>query len=379
MFRKSAYSASLLLVAVIALLVLGIVMLFSTSAYARDTHGNPYFFLERQSVFMVAGVVACVIAALVDYRILRKLWPWLFGLACVLLVLCYTQHKINGAHRWLHLGPVAFQPSELGKFVVIVFLAHWFAKYADETKSFLRGFLYPLLIISVPTLLIAREVDLGSTVLIISVTFVMMFVAGTRAWILFPSLGLGFGGIIGVAMLIPERMARLLAFLHPERYKDGAAWQLMQALIAFGSGGVEGLGLGNGRQKQLYLPEAHTDFIFPMIGEELGLYFTLLVVLCYIAIIGCGTAIAIQAKDRFGQLLAIGFTSLIAFQAAVNIGMTTGLLPNKGLPLPLISYGGSNLFFCLLDIGILFNIYRQGGEAPKPLTARPFQRSLPRI
>ena len=160
---------------------------------------------------------------------------------------------------------------------------------------------------------------------------------------------------------MPERIGRVLAFLHPEKYPDDA-YQQLQGLIALGSGGVEGLGLGNGRQKMAFLPVAHTDFIFPIIGEELGLRFTLLVVFCYIVIIMCGAIIAMRARDRFGMLLGFGIVVIIALQAAVNIGVTTTLLPNKGLPLPFISYGGSNLVFCLLGVGMLINIYRQGIE-----------------
>jgi cell division protein FtsW len=166
--------------------------------------------------------------------------------------------------------------------------------------------------------------------------------------------------MIYTATHIGERHARLLAFLDLEKYKEGAGLQQWQALIAFGSGGVEGLGLGNGRQKFAYLPYAHTDFIFPMIGEELGLRCTLLVVLCFIIIVFCGAIIALRARDQFGALLGFGIVLLIALQAAVNIGVTTAMLPNKGLPLPFISYGGSNLCFCMLGIGILVNIYRRG-------------------
>lgn len=158
---------------------------------------------------------------------------------------------------------------------------------------------------------------------------------------------------------MPQRFGRLMAFMHPEKYPT-EAYQSVQGLIALGSGGVEGLGLGNGRQKMMYLPFAHTDFIFPVVGEELGLRVTLAVVLAYIIFILCGTIIALRARDRFGMLLGFGIVVIIAIQAAVNIGVTTAMLPNKGLPLPFISYGGSNLVFCLLGVGILINIYRQG-------------------
>jgi cell division protein FtsW len=193
-----------------------------------------------------------------------------------------------------------------------------------------------------------------------------MFIAGTNLIFLGTlSLG-GVGAILYLATQIAERHSRLLAFLHPEDYKLTAGLQQMQALIAWGSGGIEGLGLGNGRQKMSYLPYAHTDFIFPIVGEELGLRFSLLVIFLFVLVIVCGLAIAIHARDRFGLLLASGIVSLIAFQAAINIGVVTSLLPNKGLPLPFVSYGGSNLVVALFSIGLLLNIYRQGVLEPAP-------------
>jgi cell division protein FtsW len=193
-----------------------------------------------------------------------------------------------------------------------------------------------------------------------------MFIAGTNPLWLGGLAVAGLGGLLVVATQISERMGRLSAFLHPQNYKDDAGLQQMQALIAWGSGGMDGLGLGNGRQKMLYLPYAHTDFIFPIIGEELGLRFSLLVVFLFVVIIVCGIMIALHARDRFGLLLGCGIVSLLALQAAVNIGVTTSLLPNKGLPLPFISYGGSNLAACMFGIGVLVNIYRQGILEPPP-------------
>ena len=190
----------------------------------------------------------------------------------------------------------------------------------------------------------------------------------------------GVGGILLVATQMSERMGRLAAFLDPQRFKQDAGLQQMQALIAWGSGGMEGLGLGNGRQKMLYLPYAHTDFIFPMIGEELGLRVSLLVVFLFVVIIVCGIMIALHAKDRFGLLLGCGIVSLLGLQAAVNIGVTTSLLPNKGLPLPFISYGGSNLVACLFGVGLLLNIYRQGVLEPRNKKQTTMQvRMTPRI
>jgi cell division protein FtsW len=210
--------------------------------------------------------------------------------------------------------------------------------------------------------------------------FAVMFVAGTHPALLGLLSLAGLGGILFVATHMSERMGRLAAFMDPERFKEDAGLQQMQALIAWGSGGMEGLGLGNGRQKMLYLPYAHTDFIFPMIGEELGLRISLLVVFLFVVIIVCGLMIALHAKDRAGLLLGSGIVSLLALQAAVNIGVTTSLLPNKGLPLPFVSYGGSNLAACLFGIGLLLNIYRQGVLEPaKKKSAIIRARTTPRM
>ena len=367
MRRKSAY---ILFLAVLGLLVIGIVMLFSTSAYARDSHGDVYFFIKRQAIWIGVGLVACIFAALVNYQFWQKTWWLWFVVALAALALCYIPHigmRINGSRRWIGYGPITFQPSELAKIATIFFLAAWFARREKPGGNVLSGFIIPLAIISVPAALVLGEVDLGTTALIAATTLVVMFIAGTNPLWLGGLAFAALSGLILIATQISERMGRLSAFLHPQNYKDDAGLQQMQALIAWGSGGMEGLGLGNGRQKMLYLPYAHTDFIFPIVGEELGLRFSLLVVFLFVVIIVCGIMIALHARDRFGLLLGGGIVSLLALQAAVNIGVTTSLLPNKGLPLPFISYGGSNLAACLFGIGVLVNIYRQGILEPQPV------------
>jgi cell division protein FtsW len=380
MHRKSAY---ILFLAVLGLLVIGIVMLFSTSAFARDSHGDVYFFIKRQAIWFGVGLVVCIFAALTDYHLWQRTWWLWFAVALVVLALCYVPHigmRLNGSRRWIGWGPITLQPSELAKVAVIFFLAAWFSRYEKTDRKLLLGFILPLAIISLPAALVLGEVDLGTTALIGTTAFVVMFIAGASPlWLGAVSLT-GLGGLLIVATQISERMGRLSAFLHPQHFKEDAGLQQMQALIAWGSGGMEGLGLGNGRQKMLYLPYAHTDFIFPIVGEELGLRFSLLVVFLFVVIIVCGTMIALHAKDRFGLLLGCGVVSLLALQAAVNIGVTTSLLPNKGLPLPFISYGGSNLVACMFGVGLLLNIYRQGIlEPPHKKTATMHARMMPRI
>jgi cell division protein FtsW len=359
MHRKSAY---FLFLAVLVMLVIGIVMLFSTSAFARSSHNDVYYFIKRQAVWLGLGLIGCTVAALVDYHFWQRTWWLWFGIALVALALCFVPHlgmRINGSRRWIGMSGIAFQPSELAKLAAVFFLAAWFARYEKSSGSFWHGFVFPLAFIGAFLALIVCEVDLGTTALIGATAFVVMFIAGTNPVLLgLISLG-GAGGIALLATKMPERMARLTAFRDLKAYQQTDGLQQMQALIAWGSGGMEGLGLGNGRQKMLYLPYAHTDFIFPMIGEELGLRVSLLVVFLFVVIIVCGTMIALHAKDRFGLLLASGIVSVLALQAAVNIGVTTSLLPNKGLALPFISYGGSNLMASLFGIGLLLNIYRQ--------------------
>jgi cell division protein FtsW len=380
MHRKSAH---ILFLAVLGLLVIGIVMLFSTSAFARDSHGDVYFFIRRQAMWFGVGLVVCIFTALIDYHLWQRTWWLWFALALVVLALCYVPHigmRLNGSRRWIGWGPITFQPSELAKVTVIFFLAAWFSRYEKTDHKLLLGFILPLAIISLPAALVLGEVDLGTTALIGTTAFVVMFIAGASPlWLGAASLT-GLGALLIVATQISERMGRLSAFLHPQHFKEDAGLQQMQALIAWGSGGMEGLGLGNGRQKMLYLPYAHTDFIFPIVGEELGLRFSLLVVFLFVVIVVCGTMIALHAKDRFGLLLGCGVVSLLALQAAVNIGVTTSLLPNKGLPLPFISYGGSNLVACMFGVGLLLNIYRQGIlEPPHKKNATMHARMMPRI
>jgi len=380
MHRKSAY---ILFLAVLGMLVIGIVMLFSTSAFARDSHGDVYFFIRRQAIWLGIGLAVCTVGALVDYHFWQRTWWLWFALALIALALCFVPHlgmRINGSRRWVGLGQFGFQPSEIAKIAAVFFLAAWFSRYEKATSSLLRGFVLPLAIVSLLLALILTEVDLGTTVLLGATAFVVMFVAGVNPMLLSVVWLAGVGGILFLATQMSERMGRLAAFLDPQRFKQDAGLQQMQALIAWGSGGMEGLGLGNGRQKMLYLPYAHTDFIFPIIGEELGLRASLLVVFLFVVIIVCGMMIALHAKDRFGLLLGCGVVSLLALQAAVNIGVTTSLLPNKGLPLPFISYGGSNLVASLFWIGLLLNIYRQGVLEPlhKKRTTMP-ARMTPRI
>jgi cell division protein FtsW len=362
MHKKSAY---ILVLAVAVLVSIGIVMLFSTGAFAPDNHGDQFRFLKKQGFWLGLGFITAIACALVDYHWWQRTWMVWLGASAILLALCFVHPiglRLNGSSRWLQAGPLTFQPSELAKFGAIVFIAWWFSRFESVQNRLLPGIVAPLAVVAVLLGLIAAETDLGSTTLIGATVLLMMFIAGANWRYLGLMLAAGIGGIFTLAWRISERQGRLLAFMHPDQYEKTEGHQQFMSLIAFGSGGIEGLGLGNGRQKMSYLPYAHTDFILPVIGEELGLRVTLIIVFCYLLILTAGTLIALNAKDRFGMLLGFGCTFVVGLQALVNIGVTTSLLPNKGLPLPFISYGGSNLFFCLICVGILVNIYRQGKD-----------------
>jgi cell division protein FtsW len=362
MHKQSAY---ILVLAVAVLITVGLVMLYSTGAFAPDSHGDQFNFLKKQSFWLGVGFIFSIIFALLDYHRLERCWYFMFPCALGLLALCFIRPigmRLNGSWRWVHAGPVTFQPSELAKLVAIIFVAWWYTKFEAKSKGFLMGLICPVAVVGLLLIPIVLETDLGTTLLIGATVLLIMFVAGASPKYLGPLVIVGVAGILAIAWRISERQGRLLAFLHPDQYQEKEGHQQWMGLIAFGSGGAEGLGLGNGRQKMLYLPYAHTDFIFPVIGEELGLRVTLIVVFCYLLIVTSGILISLNAKDRFGMLLGFGCTATLGLQAAINVGVTTSLFPNKGLPLPFISYGGSNLFFCLICIGILINIYRQGKE-----------------
>lgn len=361
MHRKSL---PLLLGSVSLLVVVGLVILASTclfSAQASEVDG--YREAKRQAVWIGLGIAACSAAALIDYRFWkRNVWPILGGVS-LLLALCFVPgigQEINGERRWIGMGLLQIQPSELAKIAVVAFLAYWFSRHPDAGAHLLKGFVFPLGIAAVPLGLILFEVDMGTTAVLAATTFLVLFVAGLD-WRYLSGLALSAViGFVGMLSYAPDRIERLMAFADPEKHRLGAGFQQWISLMALGSGGFTGRGIGEGRLKMLYMPFAHTDFIFPMIGEELGLLGTLLVVLSFIGIAAAGFVIAFHAPDRFGSLLAVGLAGFLCFQGFLNIGVTTSILPNTGLTLPFVSYGGSSLVIGFFAVGILVNIYRQG-------------------
>jgi cell division protein FtsW len=358
--------ASAILILVVGILVLfGLVMLESTSGpQGEKLFGNPNYFTQRQVAWLAMGLIAAAMGAKVDYQRWMKLaWPML-GVTLALLVLVYVPGvglNIKGSHRWIRLpAGLSFQPSELAKFVAINALALWFGTKRRERSGFVGGIVIPGAILGSMLGLIVLETDFGATVLIGATGGLMMFVAGAPFLYLAPFGLLAAGGLGWMIRQNPERMARILAFLDPEKYVEGEAYQLMNALYAFVAGGARGVGLGESLQKRFYLPEAHTDFIFAIIGEELGVVASVGIVLLFVVFMLCGLRISGRAADASGRLMAFGITILITLQAAINIGVVTGRLPTKGLPLPFISFGGTSLMVTLFMVGVLLNIARQG-------------------
>jgi cell division protein FtsW len=347
---------------VAALLALGIVMLFSAMMGPAQKEGN---LLIKQLAFCGVGLVMFVVMMVIDYRALRP-FAWIVLLiSMVLLALVLVPGigiKVWGAKRWLPLGPVRIQPSEFAKLAFILALAHYGALNRARMSTLKWGLLVPLLILASVIGLIFKEPDWGTTFLLVAVCMAMLVLAGSRLIYLAPLVPVGMVIVYFMVLHDPVRLARVKAYMDQEGSKQGTGYQAYQAKIALGAGGWDGLGLGNGRQKMGFVPMNHTDFILSVIGEEVGLKVTLGIVVVYILVIFCGAFIAWNASDSFGFLLASGLTFMIGFQAFINIGVVTSVLPNKGMGLPFISYGGSNLVLLLMSIGLLFSIARRSGE-----------------
>jgi cell division protein FtsW len=348
---------------VAALLALGLVMVYSASQALVIAHTEVgAHLLQTQLVWCALGFVACAVTAVLDYALLKKLaWPVFIG-ALVLLGLVFAPHighASHGANRWISKYGFTFQPSELAKIALIVILAWYCDRSQRKMDTFKRGIFFPGIIIALVLGLIFVEPDRGTTILLATVSGMMLLVAGVRLKHLFVPVFCGAAILAASIMHDPMRMNRIAAWLHPQDHLQDAAHQGQQALIALGSGGVTGLGLGNGMQKHGYVPEIQTDFIFANIGEELGLVATLFVVVAFLLIAICGICIALNSRDNFGCLLASGVTFLISLQAAINIGVVTSVLPNKGLALPFISSGGSSLLAMLIGVGILLSVARR--------------------
>ena len=356
----------LLVAVVLALTGFGIVMVFSAGAvFAAKTYGDWTYFLKREAVYAGAGLLAFYVGSRLDYSVYRRItYPLLFVSVALLAAVLKLGPAINGAVRWFRIGPLSFQPSELAKFALVLYLAVLMARKAEKVRDFSMGFLPPLLMTGVFLGLLLKQPDLGTAVIIGVAALGLMFVAGTRtSYILLCVL---VAAPIGWKVFITGeswRMKRLLAFLYPWQYRRNTGYQLYESLISVGSGGVWGQGLGQGHQKLFFLPEAHTDFILAVVGEELGLVGMLSVLSVFAILVWRGLRASTRARDPYGCYLAFGITCLFGLQALVNMCVVLGLLPTKGLPLPFVSYGGTALVMSLFMAGVLANI---SARAPEP-------------
>src|SRR3989338_515781 len=346
------------------LISIGIVMIYSSSSiYAWERYKDTFFFLKRHLVFLIFGIFLAFLAMSMDYRRFRGIAkPLLLFSLCLLVLVLIPEigREVSGARRWFRFKLFSFQPSELANLAVIIYAGDFIARKGGQIKQFFKGFLPPVCVLGVSALLILRQPDLGTTLAIGIVVFIMLFVSGVRRRYLFSCILAGLPLLYLLVFNVPYRRARILAFLNPWTDPRGTGFQIIQSQIALGSGGLFGIGLGHSRQKLFYLPAAHTDFIFSIIGEELGLLGTFSVIILFIIFIQQGTKIIKNAADKFGYFLALGLVLMISLKSAINIGVSCGVLPTKGLPLPFISYGGSSLIFDLVSVGILVNIARTG-------------------
>ena len=349
-----------LTVVTMALMCIGIVMIYSASCVnAMENYKDSLYYLKRHLLFLAMGLAACAGVMMFDFRQMQPYARRILLVSIVLLALVLIPHigkESYGARRWFKLGAFHFQPSELAKLAMIVYTADFLARKQEIIKHFWRGFVPPVVLMGIVCILTVKQPDLGTTVETAVVVLVMIFIAGARLWHM-ALIGLA-GGMAVVYLIIkePYRMARIIAFLDPWQDSRGIGFQLTQSQMALGSGGVFGVGLGHSQQKLFYLPAAHTDFILSIIGEELGLLGTVAVILLFVAFIWVGTRIIRQTHNAFGYFLAIGIVMMLGLQAMVNVGVSIGAFPTKGLPLPFISYGGSALIFHLIAIGLLLNV-----------------------
>jgi len=351
-----------LFIVTMLLVFLGLVMVFSASAVmARERFGSEYAFLSKQLIWAVAGLLAMVVTMRVDYR--RYKHPALvfsmMGVTTLLLISVFFLDRSHNTHRWIHLGGFSFQPSELAKPVLILFLAYFLesrAKTIDDVRNTLVPAAAPVLVFLG---LIVLQPDLGTAIACAAIAACIFYVAGMR---------MRYFGYAFAASLLPLyflifhvafRRDRILAFLNPYADRERAGFHIIQSLIAVGTGGITGLGLMEGKQKLFYLPEPHTDFIFAVTAEELGLVGALFVVSLFAIFLWRGMRVSWRTNDLFGYYLAVGITSMVVLQAFINMSVVLGMMPTKGIPLPLVSYGGSSLFVTLACIGVLLNITKE--------------------
>ena len=354
---------------VLALVLFGVVMVYSASAIiAADRFGDPFFFLKKQLFWAFLGGGLLWAALRLDYRRLERLVVPLLVVSIALLVLVLVPpfgQAINGTRRWFRIGPLSFQPVELAKFALVLYLASFLTRRAAALRSFWQGLFPILLVAGTMALLTLVQPDLGNSLALVVLTLVLAYLAGARvkhmAWVAAAALPL----VALAVALKPYRWRRMVAFVNPWDDPQGSGFQIIQSFLALGSGGLTGRGLGGSKQKLFYLPEPYTDFIFAIVGEELGLIGAVCVIALFAVLIWRGLRVGLRAPDPFGSYLALGLTVMLATQTLVNLGVVMGALPTKGLPLPFVSFGGSALLMTMFSAGVLLNIsqHATGGAA----------------
>ena len=362
--HQGQYDAPLL-AAIFALLMASVVMVYSSSSVvALTTYGDPAFFMKRQIIWAVVGLALMAIAMRTGHRVLQDKRVVLVLLIVSLALLVATLvpgvgRMINGSRRWLRLGMLSFQPSELAKFITVVYMSNYIAKKGEELRDFMNGVFPAYVVIGLFLLVASRQPDFGAAMTLAGVAGIMLFAGGASLVHLGVTILAALPLVYIAVAHTAYRSRRIFSFLDPWADPRGAGHQIIQSFLAFGSGGLFGRGLGEGRQKLLFLPERHSDFIYAVIGEELGLVGALAVIVLFLIILWRGVRIALAAGDMFSRMLALGITLLICLQGVINMAVVTGLLPTKGIALPLVSYGGSSLVITMLALGVLLNISRE--------------------
>jgi cell division protein FtsW len=349
-----------LLAVTLLLMAMGVMMVYSSSAIlAQERYHDSLYFLKRELVFSLVGIFLILTLKNIDYHVYYK-WTYpMLAVVLLLLALVFIPgigHSAGGAQRWIRIGGVGLQPSEITKLAVLFFLAYALAKKGEQIKSFNKGYIPTLMVTGFFAALVLAQKDLGTAFLIGLVSFIMLYVAGTRLSYLVATILAICPALYFLIFNVDYRRKRIMAFLDPWEHLRDSGFQIIQSYVAFNSGGLTGAGLGQGKQKLFYLPAAHTDFIFSVIGEELGFIGVSFVMILFLVLLFRGTKIAFRAPDPYGTFLAVGITTLITTQALINFGVVTGLLPTKGLPLPFLSHGGTAMLVVCVLIGVLLNI-----------------------
>jgi cell division protein FtsW len=356
---KKLHPDKWLFAATVGLALFGVVMVYSASAMLSqaENHGQ-FYYLLKQAIWTAIGLAVMYVMMQIDYRHLRnrKIVYGLFVVTVLLLFSVFGFGKINGAHRWIRFGVFSIQPSEISKLTLAVFLAYFLETRAGDEQNFWRTFMPCAMVTGFLAFLIVLEPDLGTALMLGVLFLVVTYTAGVRLFHLGMAAAPALVGLVGLLIFVPWRLRRLVTFLDPWADPQNSGFQVVQSLIAVGSGGPDGLGFAQGKQKMLFLPFAHSDFIFAVIGEELGLVGTLAVVLVFALFLWRGIRTSLLAPERFGMLLSLGIVVVIVAQALFNISVVLSLVPTKGIPLPFISYGGSSMVPTLAAVGVLLNI-----------------------